>query len=417
MTTSRLPGLYRHSPKERLEQVAEAAGLAPAALAGLTGHLALPEADPLIENVVGTFDLPLGIATNFLVNGRAVLVPMAVEESSVVAAASHAAKMTLPKGGFRVKAADPVMIAQVYLRGVPDPAAAVRRVAERERELLAAATEASGSLTRRGGGPRAVEASVVETTRGPALRVHILVDVRDAMGANAVNSVAEALAPLLAELTGGRPLLRILSNLADRRLVHAEATFDKDALGGAAVVDRILDAWAVAEADPHRAATHNKGILNGIDPVVVATGNDWRAVEAGAHAWAARDGRYASLTRFEKTFDGDLKGTLELPLALGIVGGVTRAHPAAAAGLRLLGVKSAGELAEIVAAVGLAQNVAALRALVAEGIQEGHMRLHARNLAILAGAPRERVDEIAERMIREGVVRMSRAEEILREAR
>lgn len=412
VTTSRIPGLYRHPPKERLAKVAEAAGLAPSALEGLAGHLSLAEADPLIENLVGTFDLPLGIATNFVVNGRSVLVPMAVEESSVVAAASHAAKMTLPRGGFVARASEPVMIAQIYLSGLADPASAQAKVDSHREALLLAAEEASGSLKRRGGGPRGIETRVVETARGDVLRVHVLVDVRDAMGANAVNTVAEALAPLVAELTGGKPLLRILSNLADRRLARAEATFDRDALGGAQVVESILDAWAVADADPHRAATHNKGILNGIDPVVIATGNDWRAVEAGAHAWAARDGRYRSLTRFERTFEGDLKGILELPLALGVVGGVTRAHPASEAALRLLGVKTSGELAEVACAVGLAQNVAALRALVSEGIQQGHMRLHARNLAILAGVPRERIDEVAERMIREGNVRMSRAGEI-----
>jgi hydroxymethylglutaryl-CoA reductase len=412
--TSRIPGLYRHPPEERLRRVAEASGVDATALQALATHLEVRDADSLIENVVGTLDLPLGVATNFVVNGREVLVPMAVEETSVVAAASHAAKMTLPRGGFTAKATEPLMIAQVYLLAVPDLAAAERAIQARRGALLESANEAAGSLVRRGGGARGIETARVTLPEGKglALRVHVLVDVRDAMGANAANGVAEALAPLLEEITGGTALLRILSNLADHRRVHVEAVFDRDALGGAETVQKIVSAWMIADSDPYRAATHNKGIMNGIDAVAIATGNDWRAVEAGAHAFAARNGTYASLSRFSVTFDGDLHGVLDLPLALGTVGGVTKAHPTANAALRLMGVKTAQELAEVAAAVGLAQNVAALRALVSEGIQEGHMRLHATNLAILAGVPRERVREVAERLIAEGNVRMSRAEEI-----
>ncbi|MHB8585916.1 MAG: hydroxymethylglutaryl-CoA reductase, degradative [Thermoplasmatota archaeon] len=415
--TSRLPGLYRFPPDERMRRIAEAVGMEASQLAGLQRHLDLRDADSLVENVVGTLDLPLGIATNFVVNGREVLVPMAIEESSVVAAASHAAKMTLPKGGFRVKSTEPVMIGQIYLTGVPDLAKARSRIDAKKEALMEAAREASGSLVRRGGGPQALEVATIATEQGPVLRIHALVDVRDAMGANIVNSVAEALAPLLAELTGGHALLRILSNLSDHRMVRAEATFDRDALGGEETVRRIMEAVAIADADPYRAATHNKGVMNGVDAVVLATGNDWRAIEAGVHAYAARDGRYRSLTSFTKTFDGDLEGVLEIPLALGIVGGLTKAHPTAAASLRLMGVTTAPDLCAITAAVGLAQNVAALRALVTEGIQQGHMRLHATNLAILAGVPRERVREVADQMVAEGNVRMSRAEEIWRAAR
>ena len=396
---SRLPGFHKLTAEERRAVLARETGLALDELAAFERPLAREVRDQLVENVVGGFTLPLGVATNFVVNGRDVLVPMAVEESSVVAAASHGAKMARELGGFTARATEPVMVAQVQLVDVPDFPIAQRNVYAVADGLAARANEAAAGLQKRGGGYRGFKLRTVDTSEGKCLVVHLLVDVRDAMGANAVNSVAEAVAPLLAEVTGGRPLLRILTNLADERTVSVTATFD---VGGQDVAKDVVRAWAFADADVYRAATHNKGIMNGIDAVVMATGNDWRAVEAGAHAWAARTGRYRSLSTFTLTPEGHVRGQLSLPLALGIVGGVTRAHPAAQASLKLLGVKTAQELAEVVAAVGLAQNVSALRALAAEGIQRGHMRLHAANLAMQAGVPPERAQEVARRMLEEG---------------
>ena len=400
--TSRLPGFHKLSPAERRALLAKHGGLSEADAAAFEQPLPADVRDRLVENVVGAFALPLGVATNFIVNGREVLVPMALEESSVVAAASHGAKMARRHGGFTTRADPPVMACQVQLVDVPDFLVAQRNLHTAGAEVARVAGEAAAGLARRGGGYRGMKVRALDTEAGKQLVVHLMVDVRDAMGANAVNAVAERVAPLLADLTGGRPLLRILTNLADERMVRAEATFDKEELGGARVAGDVVKAWALADADPYRAATHNKGVMNGVDAVVVATGNDWRAAEAGAHAWAARSGRYRSLTHYRLDGDGNLVGTLELPLALGIVGGVTRAHPAAQAALKLLGVRTAQELAEVVAAVGLAQNASALRALVSEGIQEGHMRLHAANLALQAGVPPERVDEVVAALAREG---------------
>lgn len=396
---SRLPGFHKLTAEERRAVLARETKLTVDELAAFERPLPREVRDQLVENVVGGFTLPVGVATNFLVNGRDVLVPMAVEESSVVAAASHGAKMARDLGGFTARASDPIMVAQVQLVDVPDFRIAQRNVYAVAERIAAAANEAAAGLAKRGGGYRGFKLRTLDTSEGKCLIVHLLVDVRDAMGANAVNTVAEAVAPVLAEVTGGRPLLRILTNLADERTVSVSATFD---VGGADVARDVVRAWAFADADPYRAATHNKGIMNGIDAVAIATGNDWRAVEAGAHAWAARTGRYRSLSTFSVTAEGQLLGHLELPLALGIVGGVTRAHPAAQASLKLLGVKSAQELAEVAASVGLAQNVGALRALVAEGIQKGHMRLHAANLALQAGVPAERAEEVARRMLDEG---------------
>ena len=397
--TSRLPGFHKLRPDERRALLRRHTGLSAEDLEAFERPLAPGIRDQLVENVVGAHPLPLGVATNFLVNGRDVLVPMAIEESSVVAAASHGAKMARELGGFTARATEPIMVAQVQLVEVPDLRVAQRNVYAVAERLAQVAGEAAAGLARRGGGYRGFKLRTLDTAAGKCLVVHVMVDVRDAMGANAVNTVAEAVAPLLAEVTGGRALLRILTNLADERTVRVSASFD---VGGREVAADIVRAWAFADADPYRAATHNKGIMNGIDAVVVATGNDWRAVEAGAHAWAAREGRYRSLSTFSLTEEGHVRGTLELPLALGIVGGVTRAHPGAAAAVKLLGVKSAQELAEVVAAVGLAQNASALRALVAEGIQKGHMRLHAANHALQAGVPAERAQEVARRMISEG---------------
>jgi hydroxymethylglutaryl-CoA reductase len=400
--TSRLPGFHKLSATERRALVARQGGLGEAEAGWFEQPLPDDIRDRLSENVVGSFELPLAIATNFIVNGREVLVPMAVEESSVVAAASHAAKLARSRGGFVAHAGPPIMAAQVQLVDVPDLAIARRNVQASGAAIARAAGAAAAGLAARGGGYRGMKVRAVDTEAGKCLVVHLLVDVRDAMGANVVNRVAEAVAPLLADLAGGRPLLRILTNLADERVVTARATFPRHELGGADVARDVVKAWALADADPYRAATHNKGVMNGVDAVVLATGNDWRAAEAGAHAWAARTGRYRSLTRYRLDEAGDLVGEIDLPLALGLVGGVTNVHPAARASLKLLGAKTSGELAEIVASVGLAQNLAALRALATEGIQRGHMRLHAHNLALAAGVPAERVDEVVAAMLSSG---------------
>lgn len=422
--TSRLPGFYRLSVGARREKLIQIIDLEPEEWDALFGPgLSIDQADAMIENVIGVFGLPLGIAANFVVNGRDVLIPMAVEEPSVVAAASHAAKLVREGGGFFAQASPPEMVAQVQLVDIPDPHAARLRVLAAKEDLLAHLVGLHPSMEKRGGGPRDLEAFLRHhSTLGTFLVVHLVYDVQDAMGANAVNTAAEVLAPMLEELTGGRALLRILTNLSDRRLVRAWCRIPAKALGfgpfpGEQVRDAIIAAWAFADADPYRAATHNKGIMNGIDPVLIATGNDWRAVEAGAHAYAARSGRYRPLTTWEKDADGNLVGSIELPLAVGIVGGATRSHPTARAALKLMGVQSAAELAEIIAAVGLAQNLAALRALATEGIQRGHMRLHARQVALAAGARGAEIEQVAQRMVQEGTIRETRARQILQELR
>jgi hydroxymethylglutaryl-CoA reductase len=422
MGSSRLAGFYDLSLEQRLQELARAAGVSPDALLPLGGAEGLrPEtADHMVENVVGVFGLPLGIAANFQVNGRDVLVPMAIEEPSVVAGASFMAKLARRGGGFRADASAPEMIAQIQLLDVENLEAA-RRAIEAERQSILAEADAVDPVIRSlGGGARDLEVRLLpDTPAGPMLVVHLIYDTRDAMGANAANTAAERLAPRLEALARGRAHLRILSNLADRRLASARCSIPADALAfgdfrGDRVRDGIIEAWAFAAADPYRAATHNKGIMNGIDAVVIATGNDWRAVEAGAHAYAARSGRYTSLSRWGRGDDGSLEGWLELPMAVGIVGGATRVHPAAKAALQLMAVTSARQLAEIIVAVGLAQNLAALRALATEGIQRGHMGLHARQVAIAAGARGEMVETVARQMLEEGVVRVDRAEALLR---
>jgi hydroxymethylglutaryl-CoA reductase len=388
------------------------------ALSGAAG-LTSGQADHMIENAVGVFGLPLGVAMNFVVNGREVLVPMAIEEPSVVAGASFMAKLARAGGGFKAASSEPQMIAQLQVLDLKDPDEARRRLLDHQAEILAEVDQVDPVIAGLGGGARDLEARILrETAVGPMLIVHLVVDVRDAMGANAVNTAAERLAPRLEQLTGGRVHLRILSNLADRRLALARCRIPVSTLAfgeysGERVRDGIIEAWAFAEADPYRAATHNKGILNGVDAVVIATGNDWRAIEAGAHAYAARSGRYTSLSRWAAGSDGGLEGELEMPMAVGTVGGATRVHPAARAALELMGVRSARELAEVIVSVGLAQNLAALRALATEGIQRGHMGLHARQVAIAAGATGEMVERVAQRMVEEGLVRIDRARELL----
>ncbi len=418
--TSRIAGFYNLSLEERRQKLAALAALDEAEIEALAAGLPAEVADHMIENVVGLHSLPLGIATNFIVNGREVLVPMAIEEPSVVAGASLAAKIARAGGGFFANSDEPVMIGQIQVVDAPDPwQARVDILAERE-ALLAAANEVDPVLLRLGGGARGLEVRVLDSPRGPMVVVHLLYDVRDAMGANAVNTACERLAPRIEALSGGRVFLRILSNLADHRLTRARVVIPEEALAfddfsGEAVAEGIEAAWAFAAADPYRAATHNKGIMNGVDAVVVATGNDWRAVEAGAHAYAARDGRYTSLSTWRRDGRGHLVGTLEMPMAVGIVGGATRVHPTVRTALKVLGVETAAALAQIIVSVGLAQNFAALRALATEGIQRGHMTLHARQVAIAAGARGELIDLVAEAMVERGIVRIDEARRILEE--
>ena len=414
---------YQITQKERLARLVDETGLSDADAKILSGEagLSAQDADHMIENVIGTFSLPMGIARYFKVNGREVSVPMVVEEPSIVAGASFMAKLALRTGGFFAHTSSPEMIGQLQIINLDDPASARMKLLAEKDALLADAAQVDPLLTSLGGGPRDLEVRFIpDSPRGPFLVAHLIYDVRDAMGANAVNTAVERLASKVERITGGKVLLRILSNLADRRLARAWVTIRTADLAfndfsGPEVRDGILDAWAFAAADPYRAATHNKGIMNGVDPIVIATGNDWRAIEAGAHAYAAREGRYTSLSTWGTNAEGDLVGTLEMPMAVGTVGGATRVHPAAQACLRLMGVKSAQELAEVIVSVGLAQNLAALRALATEGIQKGHMSLHARQVAVAAGAKGEQIEELAERLVADEVIRIDHAQAILKE--
>jgi hydroxymethylglutaryl-CoA reductase len=423
MTNSRISGFYNLSLEERHARLVEAAGLPVEDLFPWSaGGLSLDSADHMIENVVGLHSLPLGIGLNFLVNGRDVLVPFAIEEPSVVAGASFMAKLARGGGGFTATTTEPLMIGQMQLLNVVNMNEARLKLYEHKASLLAIADEIDPILKKFGGGARDLEVRLIETSPiGPFIVLHLIYDVRDAMGANAVNTACEKLAPHIESITGGKVHLRILSNLADRRIARARCTIPVhdltmgfESFKGETVRDGIIAAYAFAASDPYRAATHNKGIMNGVDAVVIATGNDWRAIEAGAHAYAARSGRYTSLSTWGKDKDGNLVGTLEMPLAVGIVGGATRVHPAAQAAVRLMGVRTAAELAEIIVSVGLAQNMAALRALATEGIQRGHMSLHARQVAIAAGAAGDLIEKIAAQMVAEKLVRIDRAQEILK---
>jgi len=420
---SRIPGFYNLTLTERLSELAERGELSAEDIAALGGQAGLTskQADHMVENVVGVYALPLGIALNFIVNGREVLVPMAIEEPSVVAGASFMAKLARSGDGFIAQADPPEMIGQIQLLCISDLSAARQAILEHKGHLLEEISELDPVLKRLGGGPRDLEVRLIEDSPiGPFLVVHLIYDVRDAMGANAVNTAVERLAPQLETISGGKAHLRILSNLADHRLARAQCTIPLrelafDAYPAEDVRDGIISAWAFAAADPYRAATHNKGIMNGVDPVVIATGNDWRAIEAGAHAYAAHSGRYTSLSTWGQDAQGDLVGSLEMPMAVGIVGGATQVHPVARAALKLMGVTTAGQLAEIIVSVGLAQNLAALRALATEGIQRGHMGLHARQVAIAAGAQAEMIEKLATQMVAEKIVRVDRAKEILNE--
>ncbi len=422
MKSSRLPGFYNLPAEERAAQVAAWADLEKEERAALTGPgLSVELADQMIENVVGSHALPLGIAANFLINGRDYLVPMAIEEPSVVAAASYMAKIVRQAGGFAAHSTEPVMIGQMQILDVTDPWAARFNLLAQKARLLELANQTDPVVVSLGGGAKDIEVRVLpHTAVGPMVVLHLLYDTRDAMGANTVNTAAEALAPVVEEISGGRVHLRILSNLADRRLARAKCIIPPDLLAfgeydGERVAQGIMEAFAFAAADPYRAATHNKGIMNGVDAVAVACGQDWRAIEAGAHAYAARLGHYTSLSTWTLDREGNLVGTLEMPLAVGTIGGATRVHPGARTALKILGVRTARELAEVMVAVGLAQNLGALRALATEGIQRGHMTLHARQVAIAAGARGDQVSLVAARLVREKAIRLDRAEEILEE--
>ncbi len=415
--SSLISGFYKLTPKQRVALVKDFAGLSDEEcdLLQNTGSLPLDSADRMIENVVGAFPLPLGIGVNFLINNRDYLIPMAIEEPSVVAAASYAAKMVRDGGGFHTSSTPPVMIGQIQAVGIKDPDAAKQSVLAAKAEILKKANDQDPMLASVGGGAKDLDAKIIQTTLGPMLITELYVDCRDAMGGNAVNTMTEAVAPLIERITGGHVYLRIISNLATKRLAKAWCTVPKEALGGEEVVDGIVYASAFAAADPYRAATHNKGAMNGIIAVILATGNDHRAIEAGAHAYAALKGKYTSLSTWTKNGDGDLEGSIELPMAVGLIGGTVHTHPIAKIALKILGVKTANEFAEVLAAVGLAQNLGALRALAHEGIQRGHMSLHARNIAVAAGAKEELVDLVAERMVKERKIRMDRAKELLKE--
>jgi hydroxymethylglutaryl-CoA reductase len=413
--TSKISGFYKLPPQQRLSAVKEFAGLSDeeVAIIGATGALKYEQVDRMVENVIGVMPVPLGVAVNFLVNGKDYLVPMAIEEPSVIAAASNAAKMAREKGGFTTSSTGPVMRGLIQVTGIKDPYSARFAVLAEKNRIMEMANAVDPILVKFGGGCKDVEAYVKDTPHGYILVVHLIVDCRDAMGANAVNTMAETVAPHVEKVTGGKVYLRIISNLADKRLMRARAVFSKEAIGGEDVVDAIVKAYEFALVDPYRAATHNKGIMNGISAVTLATGNDTRAIEAGAHAYASISGVYRPLTVYEKNADGDLVGTIELPLAVGLVGGATASHPTAKANVRIMGVKTASELGEVMAAVGLAQNFAALRALATEGIQRGHMQLHSRNVAIQAGATGDLIDKVAEAMVKEKKVRADRAKELL----
>ena len=391
--SSQISGFYKLPIEKRLEFIKEFANLSSEEIELLKKQSALDInlADKMVENAIGTFPLPLGVAVNFQINKKDYLIPMALEEPSVIAAASNLAKIARIKGGFTSKATAPIMIGQVQVTNLSSLSAAKKKILESKKEIMELCNRQDSTLVKFGGGCKDIEVRVFENPE-KMLVVHLLVDCRDA---------------------GGKVYLRIISNLAIHRLVRAEAIFDKEALGGEETVDGIMHAYNFAVADPFRAATHNKGIMNAVSAITIATGNDWRAIEAGAHAYAAyNNSQYSPLTKYSKTKDGDLKGTIEMPMAVGLVGGATKVHPIAKINIKILGVQSAGELAEIMGAVGLAQNVAALRALATEGIQRGHMELHARNIAATAGVPKDKIEKVAQQMIKEKSISVSKAKEI-----
>ena len=413
---STIASFYKLPLEERLRMVKEFASLTSEEAQTLAnGSMPIATAQRMIENVISIFPIPLGIATNFLVNGRDYLVPMAIEEPSVVAAASNAAKMARPTGGFTATSTEPVMISQIQIVKCPSPKDAEKAILSARKEILEKANQQDPTLLSLGGGAKDLRVRILPSQVGIMVIAELLVDCRDAMGANVANTMAEAVAPMLENVSKGQARLRIISNLADKRIARDTVTVSKDALGGEDIVDGIVEAYAFAAADLYRCATHNKGVMNGVTAVCLATGNDTRAIEAGAHAYAARSGHYSPLTIWKKDSKGNLVGTIEIPAAVGIIGGVTAVHPIAKISLKILGVKTARELGEVMASVGLAQNMAALRALAAEGIQKGHMSLHARNIAAMAGAQGDLIDLLADKMVAERKIRLDRARELLLE--
>ena len=414
MKTSSYSGFFKLSVEERMKEVAEFAALSAKEQEILKNADALDmdKADHMVENVIGKFALPMGVGINFVINGKDVVIPMVTEEPSVIAACSNAAKMARGAGGFVASTSGNIMIAQIQILDVATPFAAKSAILENKEEIIKICNEKDPVLVKFGGGAKDVEVRVIDSIVGPMVIVHLLVDTLDAMGANAVNTMAEAVSPYIEKLTGGVAELRILSNLADHIIVRSRAVWKKEAIGGEEVADKIINAYAFAAADPYRAATHNKGIMNGIIPVVMATGNDTRAIESGAHSYAARNGKYTSLTTWEKNENGDLVGCIEMPMAVGLVGGATKIHPAAQTAVKILGVKTAAELGQIIASAGLANNLAAMKALATEGIQRGHMSLHARNLANTVGAKGEILEKIVAKMVTEKNVRLEYAQEL-----
>lgn len=415
--SSRLSKFYKLDLEERLEKVKKFANLSKkeAEIIKKTGGLSHDQADQMVENTIGTHELPLGIATNFKINGNDHLIPMCIEESSVIAAASNAAKIARKKGGFETESTPPLMIGQIQVTDLENTDQAKEKIENNKEKILKLANKEDPILVDLGGGAKEVEVRKIETQSENMIIVHLIIDTQDAMGANVVNTMAEAVAPYIEQITNGKVLLRIISNLADKRIAKAKGVFDKEELGGEDAVNRIIKAYHFAEADPYRCATHNKGIMNGMQAIALATGNDTRALEAGAHGFASKNGNYQSLTSWEKDKNGNLKGEIEIPYPVGIIGGATEINPIAKICLKILDVDSSEELGEIMAAVGLAQNLAALRALASEGIQEGHMRLHARNIASMAGAEGDLVDEVAQQMVEEENISQDRAAEILEE--
>ncbi|MFS0674927.1 hydroxymethylglutaryl-CoA reductase, degradative [Ornithinibacillus sp. 179-J 7C1 HS] len=424
MKSSRIPGFYKKTVEERRELVREALDLSEDDLSVLSSLEALPieTADKMIENVIGTFPLPLGLGLNFLINGKDYIIPMVVEEPSIVASASHIAKIVRDAGGFKTEASERIMIGQIQVVGCKDYEAAKHKLLEVKNELIEAANAAYPSIVARGGGARDLDVRILNDSPGSQygtmLVVHLYIDTCDAMGANIINTMVESLAPTVEELTGGKVYLRILSNLADRCIAKATCVIPPKLLvtgeySGEEVRDGVVSAFEFADSDPYRAVTHNKGIMNGIDPVIIATGNDWRAVEAGAHAYASRFGSYRSMTKWSVDEEGNLVGELELPMSIGIVGGAIRVHPISQLAHKMLNIESASELAQIIVAVGLAQNLGALKALVTDGIQKGHMALHSRSVAIAAGATGEMIDIIAEQLVKSKEIRVGKAKELV----
>ena len=415
MKTSEYSGFYKLSVEDRLNEVVEFSDLDEGSISALKDAetLDLDLADHMVENVIGRFTLPLGVALNYNINGKDYIIPMVTEEPSVIAAASNAARIARGGGGFKSYYIKSNMIAQIQITDIEDPYYVQSIIYEHKNEIIEKCNACDPILVKLGGGVEDLEVKVLEVKSKYFVVVHLIVNTLDAMGANAVNTMAESIAPFIEEITGGNVYLRILSNLATERLVRARVKINKEDLGGEDVVDKIVVAYQFAVADPYRAATHNKGIMNGISAVVLATGNDTRAIESGAGAYASRSGQYSPLTTWEKDKDGNLVGTIEMPMAVGLVGGATKSHPTAQAAVKILGVKTADELGEVIAALGLGQNLAALRALATEGIQKGHMSLHARNVAIQAGANKDQVDSIAKQMIKDKKINVDYAKELL----